>query len=62
MKFILVNDRQPRQRSFCATCCEPIRNNYLRDIVTQRTYCDCGCYAWRRVGETMTIENRAKAS
>ena len=45
MKFIFVNDRKPRQRPFCAMCCEPIHENYLRDIVTRLTYCGCGCYA-----------------
>jgi hypothetical protein len=62
MKFILVNHRRPRQRSLCATCREPIQANYLRDIVTRLTYCDCGCYARRRMGVPLAIENRAKAS
>jgi hypothetical protein len=62
MKFILVNDRKPRQRPFCTTCCEPIQENYLRDIVTRLTYCGCACYAKRRVRQVLTIENCAKAS
>ena len=61
MKFVLVNHRQPRQWSFCATCCEPIQESYLRDIITRLTYCDCRCYVRRRVHEIPAIEDRARA-
>jgi hypothetical protein len=62
MKFVLVNHRKPRQQAFCATCCEPIQENYLRDIITRLTYCDCRCYTRRRAGWALAIESRAKAS
>jgi hypothetical protein len=32
MKFVLVNGRTPRPQSFCALCCEPIGESYLRDL------------------------------
>ena len=44
MKFILVNGRTPRPQSFCALCCKPITETYLRDIATRLSYCDHKCY------------------
>jgi hypothetical protein len=35
MKFVLVNGRTPRPQSFCALCCEPIGESYLRELTTQ---------------------------
>jgi hypothetical protein len=48
MKFILVNGRTPRPESFCALCCEPIGETYLREIATRLSYCDHQCYLGRR--------------
>jgi hypothetical protein len=45
MKFVLVNGRIPIPQSFCALCCEPIDDGYLREIATQLSYCDHQCYA-----------------
>jgi hypothetical protein len=45
MKFVLVNGRTPRPQSFCALCCEPIGESYLREIATRLSYCDHQCYA-----------------
>src|SRR3954449_5810118 len=45
MKFIVVNGRTPRPQSFCALCCEPIGESYLREIATRLSYCDHKCYA-----------------
>jgi hypothetical protein len=44
MKFVLVNGRTPRPQSFCALCCEPIGQSYLREISTRLSYCDHMCY------------------
>jgi len=44
MWFVLVNGRTPRPQSFCAWCCEPIGENYLRELTTHLSYCDCDCY------------------
>src|ERR1700730_3975040 len=35
MKFVLVNGRTPRPESFCALCCEPIGESYLRELTTR---------------------------
>jgi hypothetical protein len=40
MKFVLVNGRTPRPQSFCALCCEPIGESYLRELATRLSYCD----------------------
>src|SRR5215831_2453147 len=45
MKFVLVNGRTPRPQSFCALCCEPIGESYLRELTTRLSYCDHECYA-----------------
>jgi len=45
MKFVLVNGRTPRPQSFCALCCEPIGESYLRELTTRLSYCDHKCYA-----------------
>lgn len=44
MKFILVNGRTPRPPSFCALCCKPIGESYLRETATRLSYCDHECY------------------
>ena len=35
MKFVLVNGRTPRPQSFCAVCCKPIGESYLRELTTR---------------------------
>jgi hypothetical protein len=45
MKFVLVNGRTPRPQSFCAVCCKPIGESYLRELTTRLSYCDDKCYA-----------------
>ena len=44
MKFVLVNGRSPRADSFCALCCEPIGESYLRELTTRLSYCNYECY------------------
>jgi hypothetical protein len=44
MKFIVVNGRAPRPPSFCALCCKPIGESYVREAATRLTYCDHACY------------------
>ena len=44
MKFVLVNGRSPRPESFCALCCEPISESYLRELATRLSYCSYQCY------------------
>jgi hypothetical protein len=59
MNFILVNGRKPRQQPFCAACCEPIGENYLRVLATGLTYCNCQCY---RDGTALSVQPRVRAS
>src|SRR3989475_1606531 len=44
MKFVVVNGRTPSPQSFCALCCEPIGESYLRELTTRLSYCDHKCY------------------
>jgi hypothetical protein len=44
MKFVLVNHRTPLGSSACLHCSRPLGVGYLRDISTQRPYCDHDCY------------------
>jgi hypothetical protein len=48
MKFVLVNGRTPCPQSFCALCCEPIGESYLREIATRLSYCGPKCYLDQR--------------
>ncbi len=44
MKFILVNHRSPLQISACSECARPLEAGYLREVSSQRQYCDHDCY------------------
>jgi len=44
MKFILVNHRTPLSPSTCIECSRSLEAGYLRDVSTQRKYCDHHCY------------------
>jgi hypothetical protein len=44
MRYVWVNGRSPRPVSFCALCCEPFGESYLRDLSTRLPYCNYGCY------------------
>ena len=48
MKFVWVNGRTPQPQSFCALCCEPIGQSYLRELATRLSYCDHRCYVGHR--------------
>jgi hypothetical protein len=44
MKFVLVNHRTPLGTPACLHCSRPLGAGYLREISTQRPYCDQDCY------------------
>jgi hypothetical protein len=44
MKFVLVNNRAPRNSTFCAVCSQPLKRGYLRDFSTSKRYCGIECY------------------
>ena len=62
VRFILVNGRTPRPRSFCALCCEPIGDSYLREIATRLSYCDHKCYVDHCKVPVSALQNYARAS
>jgi hypothetical protein len=45
MKSIFVNHRTPLGPSHCFACSRSLGPGYLRDLSTQRPYCDHECYA-----------------
>jgi hypothetical protein len=44
MKFILVNHRSPLNIATCTECARPLGTGYLREVSSQRQYCDHDCY------------------
>ena len=62
MKFVLVNGRTPQPQSFCALCCEPIRESYLRELTTRLSYCDHQCYLGHCKVAVQALQKRARAS
>ena len=60
--LLLVNGRTPSPKSFCALCCEPIRENYLREVATRLCYCDHQCCADHCDGANQALKNYAKTS
>jgi hypothetical protein len=62
MKFVLVNGRSPNPQSFCALCCEPINETYLRDLATRLSYCGHVCYRGHCELAFEVLKQRARAS
>jgi hypothetical protein len=62
MKFVLVNGRTPRRQSFCALCCAPIGECYLREIGAQLAYCDHECYVNHCDGPALALQYHPIAS
>ena len=44
-RFILVNERIPRENACCASCCGRIERGYVRDPHTRLVFCDAVCFA-----------------
>jgi hypothetical protein len=59
-KFILVNDRVPRTDAYCAMCCEPIEQGYVREAQTRLLYCDPRCFAGHEKLSILSLERRAR--
>jgi len=59
-KFILVNDRVPRADAYCAMCCEPIEEGYVREAQTRLLYCDPRCFAGHEKLSILSLERRAR--
>src|SRR5882724_6813955 len=50
MRFVIVSDRTPRINSVCAHCGKPLDVGYLREFVSNLSYCDCECYRGHGMG------------
>ena len=61
VRFILVNGRTRRQRSFCAMCDQPIGENYLREVGTRLFYCDPDCFTEHCESAIQLLESHARA-
>jgi hypothetical protein len=62
MRFVFVTGRTPRPQSLCAMCCEPIGENYLREIATRLCYCGHECYRNRGRAPVPALQYHARAS
>ena len=62
MKFVLVNGRRPRPEAWCALCCEPIGESYLRELTTRLSYCSHECYLGHGKLAVSALTERARAS
>jgi hypothetical protein len=62
MKFVLVNGRRPRPDTWCALCCEPIGESYLRELTTRLSYCSYECYLGHCKLAVSTLTEQARAS
>jgi hypothetical protein len=62
MRFMLVNGRKPRSRSFCVLCNQPVGANYLREVGTHLIYCDHDCYEAHCENAVLLLDNPAMAS
>jgi hypothetical protein len=43
MRFVLVNDRVPRESSICARCGALLATGYVRNVSSRRSYCGYAC-------------------
>jgi hypothetical protein len=59
--FLLVNGRTPSPQSFCALCCEPIGESYLREFATRLCYCDHRLLRDHCNGVNQALNNYARA-
>ena len=57
-RFVLVNDRVPREHADCALCGGLIEKGYVRDLQTRLIYCDTQCFAgW---AAAPVVQNRGR--
>jgi hypothetical protein len=50
MRFVMVNNRTPRDPSVCTACSRPLERGYLYDLAASRRYCGVECYTYGRWG------------
>lgn len=63
MKFLWVNGRTLRHEAFCAMCCKPLGETYLRELTSRLYYyCNHKCYLAHYKGPFRGLSERARAS
>jgi hypothetical protein len=60
IRFVLVNDRMPRDDAYCTLCCEKIRETYVRDIQTCLFYCDHRCFGGHIKMTTLALKHHTR--
>jgi hypothetical protein len=58
-RFVLVNDRVPRNDRHCALCGGTIEKSYVRDFKTGLIYCDTQCFAGGTYNLTKSVMKTA---
>jgi hypothetical protein len=43
MRYILVNDRDRKEATWCSYCTAPIKESYVRDLALGIVYCGFRC-------------------
>ena len=62
-RFILVNERIPREHACCASCCGRIERGYVRDPHTRLVYCDAVCFtAHEKKALPVTVQQARRVS
>ena len=59
-RFVLVNDRLPRNDAYCTMCCEPIEHGYVREAQTRLLYCDARCLGDHQKLSVQSLERRGR--
>jgi hypothetical protein len=62
MKFVLVNDRHPREDAWCPICAEKIGDTYVREVQTRLLYCDSQCYRGAVKVAVLALEHHARSA
>ena len=61
MRYVLVNHRVPRGLPrFCAFCCVPIEEGYVRDLSVSLVYHSVGCLELHVSQSIVAIEDAAR--
>jgi hypothetical protein len=60
IKFVLVNDRVPREDTRCALCGRGIGKGYVRELQTRLLYCDTQCAAGHTKMAKLAVENATR--
>lgn len=61
MRYVIVNYRRPRGLPrFCAFCCEPIVDGYVRDLHVRLVYHSVGCLELHVSQSVLAIEDAAR--